>query len=99
MILLDELVFQAEESGRLRLLIELFLMRSRAFQRLRQFEKAEVDLLRALKIGAEGGFSRAFLDAGEEIHNLLRLLIKNSSGDLATGTIEFLGKINAQLLV
>ena len=98
-ILLDELVFQAEESGRLRLLIELFLMRSRAFQRLRQFEKAEVDLLRALKIGAEGGFSRAFLDAGEEIHNLLRLLIKNSSGDLATGTIEFLGKINAQLLV
>lgn len=97
--LLNELVLRAEGSGRQRLLIDLFMLRSRAFQKLRRLDESKIDLLSALNIGAKGGFCRVFLDAGEEIHSLLRLLIKNSSGDIPSGTIELLGKINKLLLV
>jgi LuxR family maltose regulon positive regulatory protein len=75
------------------------MLRSRAFQKLRRLDESKIDLLSALNIGAKGGFCRVFLDAGEEIHSLLRLLIKNSSGDIPSGTIELLGKINKLLLV
>lgn len=57
------------------------------------------DLERALEIGAVGGFYRAFLDAGGEINQLLRLLIKSNTGNLSDNAIDFLGKINAQMLV
>ena len=97
--LLDELVAQAEGSGRQRHLMDVLLLRSKAFQSLRRLDEASVDLAHALEIGTEGGFYRVFLDAGEEVHQLLRLLLKKNSGNLSVSVIEFLGKINTQLLV
>lgn len=96
--ILDEVVVRTENEGRLRRLLEVLLMRCRAFQALKQQGDAVNDLTRALEIGAEGGFYRAFLDATGDLHELVPLLLENSSGRLSSDTMKFLGKINAQSL-
>jgi ATP/maltotriose-dependent transcriptional regulator MalT len=95
--ILNKLVAQIEKSGRQRRLLEVLLLRSRAFQGANQLDEALVDLTRALEIGAKGGFYRVFLDAGPDTHELLRLLVKKHSGSLSENAIVFLGKINEQL--
>jgi ATP/maltotriose-dependent transcriptional regulator MalT len=96
--ILNELASEAEKSGRPRRLLEVLLLRSRAFNALRQPDEAITDLTNALKIGTEGGFYRVFVDAGEDIHQLLRLLLKENGGTMSACDIEFLGKIHVQLL-
>ncbi|MFT7548117.1 MAG: ATP/maltotriose-dependent transcriptional regulator MalT [Candidatus Azotimanducaceae bacterium] len=96
--ILDGLAVLAEESGRKRRLLDVLLLRSRAFMALQQPDEAIIDLARALEIGSEGRFYRVFLDAGEAIHQLARRLLKNDSGNLSSSAVEFLGKVNAQQL-
>ena len=73
-------------------------MRCRAFQALKQQDDAVNDFTRALEIGAEGGFYRTFLDATDDLHELVPVLLENGSGRLSSDTLKFLGKINAQSL-
>jgi LuxR family maltose regulon positive regulatory protein len=95
--ILDVGVVRIENSGRQRRLLAVLLLRIRAFHVLQRSDDAIIDLVRALEIGSKGGFYRVFLDAGEVIHQLVRLLLKKSSSDLSSGAIKFLGKINVQL--
>ncbi|MFT6005351.1 MAG: ATP/maltotriose-dependent transcriptional regulator MalT [Pseudoalteromonas tetraodonis] len=97
--ILDGLILEADETERQRRLLEMLLLRSRAFKAMQQPDDAIIDLIRALDIGAVGGFHRVFLDAGAEVHELVRDLLKNSSEQLSASTIKFLGKINTQLQV
>jgi ATP/maltotriose-dependent transcriptional regulator MalT len=97
LVVLTGLVTQFEEAGRQRRLLQVLLLRSRAFQAMQERDEAMVDVMRAVEMGTEGGFYRVFLDAGEDTHQLLRLLVKKSSGKLSVNAIEFLGKVNTQL--
>ncbi|MFT6365298.1 MAG: ATP/maltotriose-dependent transcriptional regulator MalT [Patiriisocius sp.] len=97
--ILDGLIVHAEESGRQRVLLDLLLLRARTFKALQRPDEVMIDLARALEIGTEGEFYRVFLDAGEEVHELVRMLLKKNSGNLSLGAIEFLGKVNALLMV
>jgi LuxR family maltose regulon positive regulatory protein len=56
------------------------------------------DVSRALELAAKGGFYRLFLDAGGEIHQLLRLVMKGDANKQTKSTLMFLGKINELLL-
>lgn len=96
--ILDASVIRLENTGRQRRLLAVLLLRTRAFHVLQKPDDAMTDLVRALEIGSKGGFYRLFLDAGEEIHQLVRRLLKKSSSGLSAGAIKFLGKINVQLL-
>ena len=96
--ILDTLVARAEETGRQRRLLEMLLLRARAHRASQRPDDAMLDLGRAIRIGAQGGLCRVFIDAGEDVHQLLRLFTRESSGKQAETSIAFLGKINELLL-
>lgn len=87
----------AEKQGHFRYLIELLLSRSKVFKRLRQLDDALADISRALELASPSKFYRLFLDAGDEIHELLRNIAKAGMSQQHESSIEFIGKIN-QLL-
>lgn len=96
--ILNTQILQCEEIGRHRRLMELLLLRTRALHALKRTTDALADLSRALNIAAKGGFYRLFLDAGDEIHQLLRLVVKGGANKQADNVIEFMGKLNEFLL-
>lgn len=96
--ILNGLVARAQETGRRRHLLSMLLLRCRALKASQNQEDALVDLGHALQIGAHGKFYRVFLEAGKEVHQLLRILTKQISGTQTRNEIVFLGKINELLL-
>lgn len=96
--LLSSLVASAEGTGRHRRLLDMLLLRARASQAIDRPDDALADLGRALNIGASGGLSRAFIDAGDEIRQLLKLLVRESGAGQPDFPIAFLGVINGLLL-
>tara|TARA_R110001599_G_scaffold183562_1_gene376844 strand:- start:6383 stop:9142 length:2760 start_codon:yes stop_codon:yes gene_type:complete len=96
--ILDTLVARAEETGRQRRLLEMLLLRARAHKASQRPDDAMIDLGRAIEIGAQGGLCRVFIDTGEDVHQLLRVFAKESSGRQVDASIAFLGKINELLL-
>lgn len=97
--ILDAQIVQSEEAGRVRRLMELLLIRGKAYYALKQQDDALCDVLRALAIGAKGGFYRQFLDADKEIHQLMRLIVKGDTNKAEGGVVGFLGKLNEFLQV
>ncbi|MEY8252631.1 MAG: LuxR C-terminal-related transcriptional regulator [Colwellia sp.] len=96
--ILNTQILQCEEIGRHRRLMELLLLRARALHALKRTTDALTDISRALNIAAKGGFYRMFLDAGDEIHQLLRLIVKEDANKQTDTVIEFMGKLNKFLL-
>tara|TARA_R110001592_G_C13182079_1_gene751063 strand:+ start:3692 stop:6451 length:2760 start_codon:yes stop_codon:yes gene_type:complete len=95
--ILDTLVTRAEETGRQRRLLEMLLLRARALQASHRPDDALIDLGRAIEIGAQGELCRVFIDAGEEVQQLLRVYAKESSDRQVDASIAFLDKINKLL--
>jgi LuxR family maltose regulon positive regulatory protein len=98
LVILNTQILQREETGRHLRLMELLLLRSRAFHALKLTDDAVADVSRALEFAAKGGFYRLFLDAGSEVHQLLRLVMKGDANKQTESTLMFLGKINELLL-
>ena len=97
--LLEELADRTENSGRLRRLMEVLLLRCRVFHALQQPTVARDDLIRALEIGSEGGLYRTILDASPDILGSIPILLNENRKDLSAQIMKFLGEINEQLLV
>jgi ATP/maltotriose-dependent transcriptional regulator MalT len=98
LVILNTQILQREETGRHLRLMELLLLRSRALHALKLTDDAVADVSRALELAAQGGFYRLFLDAGGEVHQLLRLVMKGDTNKQKKSTLMFLGKINELLL-
>lgn len=97
-VILNTHISQCEETGRQLRLMELLLLRSRALHALKLTNDAVADVSRALELATQGRFYRLFLDAGEEVHQLLRLVMKSDANKPTETTLMFLGKINELLL-
>ena len=97
MSILNTQILLCKEIGRYRRLMKLLLSRAKAFYALKRTDDAVADLSLALEIASKGGFYRLFLDAGDEIHQVLRLIVKDYSSKQTESVIVFLGKINELL--
>ncbi len=95
--ILNAHVLQAEETGRQRHLLDLLLLRARALHASKQIDDAQADISKALSIAAKGGFYRRMLDAGTDVHRLLRRAVKKSVDTHTNNTIEFLGNLHKLL--
>jgi LuxR family maltose regulon positive regulatory protein len=80
--LLDRILTAAESAGRAGSLVEARLVRSLALQAAGDVDRAVDDLARALDLGAPVGYQRLFLDEGQPVHELLRL-VSQRGGDTA----------------
>lgn len=94
---LNEFVPAVESSVRVRRQLEILLLRFKALQALKRVDEAKTDLIHALNIGTAGNLYRVFLDAGEEVHQMLGLLLKEDIETLSVDTVQFLGSVNTQL--
>ena len=70
--LLETLLSQVNELGRIDLTIEIQILRALAFQILCDSSQAMDALAQALSLAAPGGYVRIFLDEGEPLARLLR---------------------------
>ncbi len=87
--ILDALVATAESGGRIRCLIELFVLRALALNALGDREGALVSVTRALSPAQAGGFVRVFVDEGKQMVELLRAWAKwNKNGDARRSELE-----------
>ena len=78
--------------------MDVLLLRARAYHASHKPDEALADLERAIVIAAGGGLCRVFIDAGEEVRQLLAIITKQRSGKQSEFPIAFLGEINAILL-
>ncbi|WOH38192.1 LuxR C-terminal-related transcriptional regulator [Thalassotalea fonticola] len=96
--ILNAQIVQCKETGRHLRLMEGLLLRCRALYALKRTDDAVADVSQALSLAEKGGFYRLFLDAGVEIHQLLRLVVKGDVNKQTENVIVFLGEINELLL-
>jgi predicted ATPase/transcriptional regulator with XRE-family HTH domain len=70
--MLDRLLFAAETGNRIGSVIEILCLRALIYDVLEDFGAARSAIFRALRLAEPGGFTRTFLDKGEEMYRLLR---------------------------
>lgn len=86
-----------QEFGRGHRLLTLRLLQCRALKKLERKDEALTALIQAIKIATFGQYYRTFIDAGSDVHSLLRSLLKDDTNKLPDKIVEFVGKINTLL--
>jgi len=93
--LLGRLLQAAEASGRMGSVIEILVVQALALQAQANLPQALAPLERALALAEPEGYVRIFVDEGEAMRSLLRLLIEKQSSNLGDRLSDYVDKLLA----